>query len=271
MKQMENGYQTIPISNMLYACSSKMHRGTEQFIESHALSYVVSGELLFITTEGAKAFRAGTLVFVKRNQLVKGTKVPPAEGEFKSINIFLNQEILRKYGSEHHLQQADSHNAALFCEIADDPFVKGYFQSLQPYFETPERLTPWLTELKTKEAIGLLLAINPALKDVLFDFREPYKIDLEAFMQQNYMFNVSIDALARLTGRSRAGFKRDFEKIFHTSPGQWLRQKRLQEAYYLIKEKGVRPSDAYLEVGFENLSHFSYVFKQMFGVNPSAL
>jgi AraC-like DNA-binding protein len=50
------------------------------------------------------------------------------------------------------------------------------------------------------------------------DQGKPYKIDLEAFMQQNYRFNVSIDAIAKLTGKSRAGFKRDFEKIFNTSP-----------------------------------------------------
>lgn len=90
-------------------------------------------------------------------------------------------------------------------------------------------------------------------------------------MQQNYMFNVSIDTPAKLTGRSRAGFKRDFEKMFRTSPGQWLKQKRLQEAYHLIKSKGIKPSDAYLDVGFENLSHFSYALKRAYGFSPSAI
>ncbi|WP_310588831.1 helix-turn-helix domain-containing protein [Dyadobacter flavalbus] len=32
-----------------------------------------------------------------------------------------------------------------------------------------------------------------------------------------------------------------------------------------------RPSDVYLEVGFEDLSHFSYVFKKQFGKAPSQL
>ncbi|HMF70076.1 MAG TPA: AraC family transcriptional regulator, partial [Flavitalea sp.] len=61
----------------------------------------------------------------------------------------------------------------------------------------------------------------------------------------------------------------DFDKIFHTTPNRWLQQKRLEEAWFLIKEKQQRPSDVYHEVGFESLSHFSYSFKQFFGTNPS--
>jgi len=54
-------------------------------------------------------------------------------------------------------------------------------------------------------------------------------------------------------------------------PSQWLLKKRLVEAYYQIREKGHKPVDVYLNVGFENLSHFSYTFKKEFGVAPSML
>jgi AraC family transcriptional regulator, exoenzyme S synthesis regulatory protein ExsA len=90
-------------------------------------------------------------------------------------------------------------------------------------------------------------------------------------MNQNYQFNVNLDRFAYLTGRSLATFKRDFGKLFNTSPHQWLLQKRLQEAHYLISEKGKIASDIYLEVGFEDLSHFSYVFKKQFGYSPTAM
>jgi len=126
-----------------------------------------------------------------------------------------------------------------------------------------------MVNIKTNEAIELLLRSDPQLKNLLFDFSEPYKINLESFMNQHYMFNVTAGHFARLTGRSLAGFKRDFQKIFNTSPGNWLTQKRLSAAYYLIKEKGKKPSDVYLDVGFENLSHFSFVFKKAYGVSPS--
>jgi hypothetical protein len=36
--------------------------------------------------------------------------------------------------------------------------------------------------LKVKEAVKLILHVMPHLSDLLFDFSEPYKIDLEEFM-----------------------------------------------------------------------------------------
>ena len=95
------------------------------------------------------------------------------------------------------------------------------------------------------------------------------KIDLEAFMLKNFKYNAPIENFAKLTGRSLAGFKRDFAKTFNAPPAKWLKHKRLSEAYYLIHQKKRRPSDIYLELGFENLSHFYTAFKQQYGVTPS--
>jgi AraC-like DNA-binding protein len=90
-------------------------------------------------------------------------------------------------------------------------------------------------------------------------------------MEKNFHFNVQLKRFAYLTGRSLATFKRDFEKLFKTTPNRWLQQRRLQEAYYLIKEKGKAPSDIYLELGFQDLSHFSFAFKKSYGVAPSRI
>ena len=90
-------------------------------------------------------------------------------------------------------------------------------------------------------------------------------------MIKNFHFNVKLERFAYLSGRSLAGFKRDFEKIFNSSPSRWLQQKRLQEAHYLVKEKGKSASDVYLDLGFEDLSHFSFSFKKTYGVSPSKL
>jgi AraC-like DNA-binding protein len=80
-----------------------------------------------------------------------------------------------------------------------------------------------------------------------------------------------LERFAYLTGRSLSTFQRDFAKIFRETPSRWLLQKRLKEAYYLIKEKGMKSSDIYLDLGFEDLSHFSYVFKKQFGLTATEL
>jgi len=259
----------IRVNNLLYSCVDQKQRGNEQFVHEHALGYIISGESHIISNSGTKIFKAGTIGLIRRNQLVKSLKIPPPGGEFRSINIFLGQDFLRRYNAEHQLNPVGKYTGDSMRLLSDDPFLKGYFDSLLPYFNNAEQPKMIMAELKTNEAVELLLRLDSGLKNFLFDFSEPYKIDLEAYMNQHYMYNVPAAQFARLTGRSLAGFKRDFEKIFNTSPGQWLQQKRLSEAYYLITKKGRKPSDVYLDVGFENLSHFSYSFKKAFGIAPS--
>jgi len=60
-------------------------------------------------------------------------------------------------------------------------------------------------------------------------------------------------------------------QVFETTPEKWLQKKRLEQARYLIAEKKQRPSEVYLEVGFANLSHFSFAFKKQFGLTPTEL
>jgi AraC-like DNA-binding protein len=130
-------------------------------------------------------------------------------------------------------------------------------------------MAPALGMLKVKEGVQLLLHALPWLTEFLFDFSEPYKIDLEKFMLGNFHFNVPVEKFARLTGRSLAGFKRDFQKIFGLSPRQWLQEKRLTEARHLIEKKNKKPSAIYLDLGFESLAHFSHSFKKKFGKAPT--
>jgi AraC-like DNA-binding protein len=156
-------------------------------------------------------------------------------------------------------------------ELQSNKLLTSYIDSLLPYQESDQTGNQQLVSLKLREAILILLRTNPGLKNILFDFTEPGKIDLEGFMNKNFHFNVQLQRFAYLTGRSLATFKRDFEKIFHLSPSRWLQQRRLQEAHYLIKEKGKAVSDVYLDLGFEDLSHFSFVFKKKYGVAPSKI
>lgn len=88
-------------------------------------------------------------------------------------------------------------------------------------------------------------------------------------MQAHYNFNGSQSQFAYLTGRSLSTFKRDFARIFKTTPNKWLLSKRLGDARYLIQEKNWKATDVYIEVGFKDYSHFSIAYKHLFGQSPS--
>ncbi|MEI3798814.1 MULTISPECIES: helix-turn-helix domain-containing protein [unclassified Chitinophaga] len=258
----------IIFDKLVYSCAFEKRRGDEEFIPEHFLGFQLSGETHAFYAGGNTIISENKIVLVRRNQLIRTVKYPGKSGKYQFLSISLDSETLRQYALEFKITVGSSNNKQkLFFE--PDEFLNAYFLSLSPYINKTKEATPKLANLKIREAIELILQSNPDLKNILFDFSDPYKIDLEEFMNQNYMFNVSVEAFATLTGRSISGFKRDFAKVFNTTPKQWLKEKRLDEAMYRIKQKREKPADFYLDLGFENLSHFYFTFKQKFGLTTT--
>src|SRR5690606_27801355 len=106
--------------------------------------------------------------------------------------------------------------------------------------------------------------VYPEIDNTIAHFEAPHKIDLEEFMEKNFMFNMPLEKFSYLSGRSLTTFKKDFLNIFNLTPQRWLTQKRLALAHYQLTVKQKKPTEVYLESGFENLSHFSYAFKKQY-------
>lgn len=268
---MENTNENKQAPGIAYSCYHKKSREGEQFVQDNVLSYLISGSS--VLNDGTKEYvcNQGSMQLIPRNQFMKFVKYPPDQGEYQSLSIYLDQKTLRKFSTEYGIAGTQRTFEKPIFPINANPLIKAYMDSLLVYQQNGDLSNGQLIELKQKEGILLLIQANPELKNILFDFNEPHKIDLEAFMNKNYHFNVHLERFAYLTGRSLATFKRDFEKQFNTTPGRWLQQKRLQQAHYLITEKGRLASDVYLDLGFEDLSHFSYAFKKAHGEGPSKI
>lgn len=123
-------------------------------------------------------------------------------------------------------------------------------------------------KLKMTEGLYVLLNTDKNLFASLFDFVEPWKIDILDFLNENYMYDLSMDEIASYTGRSLATFKRDFAKVSDISPRKWLIRRRLEAAHQLIMQGKRRVTDICYAVGFRNLSHFSRAYKEMYGFSP---
>ncbi|KMQ62667.1 AraC family transcriptional regulator [Chryseobacterium sp. BLS98] len=251
-----------------YSCYFTVFREGEQFTSYNALSMVISGEMELNDGVNKKIFRSGEIYFVRKNQLLKFLKKPGEEAEFKSLSIRFDDEMLKQMSEEEHFVVPEKLKTPAFIEVSVAKHLKYFMESLLQYQDLLENKSPELALLKQKEALILLFEHDQSLKNILYDVSNPYKVDLEVFMLKNYHFNVKLDRFAYLTGRSLATFKRDFEKIFGTAPRKWLLEKRLQEARYLL-ERGSKASDIYLDLGFEDLSHFSFAFKKQYGLPPS--
>ncbi|MEJ1242252.1 AraC family transcriptional regulator [Chryseolinea sp. T2] len=268
---MKTEKQNAKKSGIIYSCYHSASRDGEHFVPEHTLSFQIAGSL--VLSDGSKSYASvqDSLRLIRRNQLLKFVKHPPKEGDFKSLSIYFNQETLKEFSLHYNVFAKKAATPKPVVNIVTTPILRAYINSLLEYRSCKGLENKAVTDLKLKEGLLLVIEAHPELKNILFDFTEPHKINLEEFMMRNYHFNVNLDRFAYLTGRSLATFKRDFQHHFQESPRQWLQQKRLEQAHYLLTHEGKNANTIYLDVGFENLSHFSYAFKKRFGYAPSTL
>ncbi len=244
------------------------HRSRE-----YALNYVYSGEM--ILDNGRERIRVGKgeCVFIPRDHHITMYK-RPCEGErYCGIFMMFARRFLRGMFGKPEFRNVSAATPKLAAEVVKLPKtveLASLFASMTPYFDPEVKPKDDLMNLKLQEGLLALLHIDERFAPTLFDFNEPWKIDIMEFMNENYMYEFSMEELAHYTGRSLATFKRDFKKISDLPPEKWLIRKRLEAAYAMMKNGGKKVVDVYAEVGFKNPSHFSTAFKKQYGVSPTA-
>jgi len=222
--------------------------------------------------DGSKEYRlkSGDYGIGRRNHLAKYTKQPD-NGAFKKIYISFDQEFLKQFNETYKYSHGRNEITNGVIQLTKSKIIENFIQSIILVCNEYGTIDEPLLNIKRSELLLMLLKVNPELANIFFDFSNPEKINLEKFMNANFRFNVSIERFAYLTGRSLSTFKRDFKKIFNATPEHWLVKKRLEEAYYLIDRKNKKPSEIFIDLGFEDFSHFSFAFKKLFGHPPTQL
>jgi len=243
---------------------------TEAAFDDHLLVWLLSGETKIIQAEDSFTFGAGSTFLIPRNQLATIINYPKDGMPHKAVAMHLSTDRLRKFYTGQQVTPKASSTSTIYI-FPPHPLLESCLASLIPYFDMQDNFPERIAELKITEAISILRTIDKETDNILANLEEPGRIDLLTFMEKNFMFNMPLEKFGYLTGRSLTTFKRDFHKAFHTTPQRWLTKKRLGLAHYQLAEKNKKPTEVYLETGFENLSHFSFAFKKHFGYTPTTL
>lgn len=234
--------------------------------------YVAEGRKIWHTPHGAYDLQKGSCVFVRRGAAIVEQFFDTA---FCLYVFFVSDEficdVLKTKTTA--LQTSEKEFQPVIPIVSNDA-VHSFFTSMMPYFNAPQAPDETLLELKFKELI-LTIADNKANEELLTYFckllHAPKNVSLQTVMEDNFCFNLKMEEFAKLSYRSLSAFKRDFEQTYHTSPGKWLMEKRLNHAKHLLTNAGKSVSDAAFESGFENNAHFSRAFSKRFGNPPSSV
>jgi len=90
-----------------------------------------------------------------------------------------------------------------------------------------------------------------------------------SFIQNNYSRKISLSELAQVANLSEGHFCRFFKQMANKSPVDYINYYKVNRAAKLLLESDMRIIDAAMEVGFDNFSYFTNIFKQYMHCTPS--
>ena len=242
------------------------------YYPSNCLIYVECGQLKLKIENQVFTVNKNEFVFVRKYVYGKYIKIiDEGEGKFRDHIFILNDIFIKEVIREFEFPENIPHNNAPIFQFSSNPVLKGLMKSIEIYVNGQVDVDRELIQLKTKEAFYALTKLNPELITVFYEFSAPGKADLVSFMEHNFMYNISLERFAQLSGRSLSSFNREFRRFFKQTPHKWIKERRLELAKRILTQTQRMPIDVYLEVGFKDLAHFSRSFKDHFGINPSEL
>lgn len=89
------------------------------------------------------------------------------------------------------------------------------------------------------------------------------------YIKQNYQEEIKLEDLARLSGMAPTYFSNLFKNTLNKPFIKYLNEVRIRNAMDLLKDSNYNVTEISMQVGYNHLSHFNRVFKQVTGVTPS--
>jgi len=266
-------YNKLEIGDFLfveYTCGASEEK-LPNWTDTDYLMHVVTGAKTWHTMDGVCKAEPGETLFVKKGATIVEQHF---EAEVCMLTFFIPDALVRstvrEMGGSAGVKISGVKPIRSAARVENDVGLTAFFQSMRTYFSGREKPSEPLLRLKLKELIvGVLTSgKNPALAAYFHQIGESDAPLVKEIMEANFRFNLSQEEYAKLCHRSLSSFKRDFQEHFQESPGKWLLQKRLDYSAALLRSSRMNVTEIAFESGFEDVSHFSRVFKERFDVPP---
>lgn len=250
---------------------SQLNNGQSWLAKDPLLVVVLGGRLRIRYGTFTYTIDEGSMGLIRKNILVTYSTPQPSESQqcTRFLLISLKDELLKEFVKMARLSVLPPEETLAVTIDSVDTRLLNFFDSLQSYsFETGVN-AGYLTKIKLLELLFNLAQANSVILPQLLDLRPHFRPDITAIVEENLMSPLSLTQLAMLSGRSLSSFKRDFLSIYNMPPSTWLRRRRLEKARELFLNTSMTVTDVCYTLGFENLAHFSRLFKSHFGYSPS--
>lgn len=240
--------------------------------ECHSVVYVLSGQKKWITPSKDYLVKEDQSIFVRKGAFKNQQYF---EEGFCVLMFFMKDDFIKRCFEEDiqretkGMKKLEDPDFIYRIEVSES--LRTLYHSFFSYLKQENKIPQKIIELKFRE---MLLNIcgdrnNPDFKDVLYTIYKNLDGSIEQVMEEQFIYNLQIEEFARLCGRSLSTFKREFKRIYNSTPGKWLLKKRLELARNLMLSTNLTVQEICYDCGFESDSHFVRSFKNQFGNTPN--
>ena len=150
--------------------------------------------------------------------------------------------------------------------------MRSFFSHTASYLQEERFMHDEAAEnIKMTELIYLIISQRDGcLKSKVLSNVDAAHDNFEQIIYSHIFSDVSIEKLAEKSNRSLTSFKKEFKRIFKTSPHHWIIGQRLARAKIMLSSTSRTVSEIGAECGFANISHFIKLFKQRYDCTPAA-
>lgn len=89
------------------------------------------------------------------------------------------------------------------------------------------------------------------------------------YIDKNYMYDISLDTLAKVSGYSKFYFSKIFYKYTNSTIPDYINRRRIRAAEQLLSRENLSITDIALQTGFTSITTFNRAFKKINNCTPS--
>lgn len=174
-----------------------------------------------------------------------------------SCGVFQLKDGELHFSHQDHLSDSLSINLAHYIISEMEQTASGGRQ------ETHDELLTLLHYLQKKHQEGKALNGSNKLGISSFKLRK-----INQYIEEHIDAEIGTDQLAKIAGLSLYHFIRMFKRSTGFTPHQYVNHLKMQHAKDLLTQTSLSVIQICFDIGFNNPSHFSRIFKRNFGLSP---
>jgi AraC-like DNA-binding protein len=237
--------------------------------------YMLQGEMQYQVDDEQKSLPNKHSLFL--NCINSGKEISNSNANYPNEIVIINfhPEILKKIYEKElpQLIKSPKHTVTnqSIEKINNDFLIQKYIEGLLFYFENPALINEDILILKLKEIILLLLqtqsaeAIQVILSQLFSSATYTFKQIIEAHLYSQ----LTIEELAQQNNLSVSSFKREFAALYHDTPANYIKTKKLEKAAELLLVSDERITDIAFDCGFNDLANFTKSFTDKYSITPT--